>query len=121
MTLHPCRHRSADTVHHNGRDRYTCTHPLVCRPNPSELVVAQQCQECPYVGFDATRARTLYMQLAHEAPTAEEHSTRVTACDTCEVRQDNHCPPAGGSCSLLQKLTKAAFACPIGKFGEIKR
>ena len=117
--LPPCPHRSLTTTPHNGRERFTCTHPMVCRPNPSELVVAEQCSECPYVGFDAAIAR--YEPANREQPTPAEHAVRVAFCTPCGNREDNYCRPGGGSCSLAQKLTKPDFVCPAGHFGAIAR
>jgi hypothetical protein len=117
--LPECSHRSAETTLHNGRDRFTCTHPQVCRPNPSELVVEQQCRECAYVGFEAAAAK--YQPSNAEQPTIDEYEARAAICRTCEVRVDNFCPQSGGSCSLAQKLGKPDFTCPAGKFEAINR
>lgn len=119
--LPPCRYRALPAVHHNGRDRYPCSHPLVARPNPTELVVAQQCLECSYVGFEMSTAPTRYHVTTISQPTIDEFAARVAICKACEVRQDNYCPPSGGSCSLAQKLGKGGFGCPMGKFGVIER
>jgi hypothetical protein len=117
--LAPCTHRSATTTRHNGRDRFTCTHPMVARPSPSELVVAEQCRECPFVGFEEAIAR--YAPANREQPTPAEYATRAAACSPCGHRTDNYCQSSGGSCSLALKLTKPDFACPQGFFGAIKR
>lgn len=122
--LPPCRFRrepSAELTSVLPAGRHACLHPLVRGPNEFAVINDQFCRECAYVIWDAERMVDGYQQNVDLQPSEDEFADRVETCDACEVRIQNYCPKAGGSCTLARKLVKGSFRCPIGKFGEIER
>jgi hypothetical protein len=80
------------------------------------IVSPQICVNCGYHDELFSAAPRRYQQPTYSQPTKAEYLAHWQQCRGCEFRQGNFCTHAAGSCGLAQKLGKADFKCPHGKF-----
>lgn len=114
MRVSPCDYRG-EGVERGGRVWFACSHPKVARE-----VLAHECAECRWSRWDVEAFRQLYKAGDPALPTREEYAARLRECDGCAERVGNWCRRAG-DCALSRNASKPAFACPLGKFGRVKR
>ncbi len=126
MTLPLCEHRGDEltrTAPGSGAVRtvFECFQMHNRGRDDVAYVSAAQCDECGYSNERFDAAIDSYQPATPASPNTDEFADRWGQCAACQFREANFCLRAPGSCSLTQKLSKADFGCPMGKFFEITR